>query len=143
MYTFMIFVLLLKTIINHKFLFFQRPLRKSSPRIQRFLLQLQSYNFQFSQISGNQLLVVDMLNRLPLTENTSEIKSDEINHFVHCIMKSCQNSKDRLQQIVTETQKANMLQQPVLQIQNAKQTDRSRYDESQTTFNDKRFTYFI
>ena len=35
---------------DHKprILFFQRPLRKSSPRIQRFLLQLQSYNFQFS-----------------------------------------------------------------------------------------------
>ena len=61
-----------------------------------------------------------MLSRLPLTDNTSEIKSDEINHFVHSIMKSCQNSEDRLQQIITETQKINILQSAVLQIQNAK-----------------------
>ena len=59
-----------------------------------------------------------MLSRLPLPDNTSEIKSDEMNHFVHFVIKSCQISEDRLQQIITETQKVDILQSVVLQIRN-------------------------
>ena len=82
----------------------QRALSESSPRI-RFVLRLQRYNFQLNFVPGNQLFVADILSRLPLPESTSEIKSDEMNYFVHSVIKSCQISKDRLQQISTETQK--------------------------------------
>ena len=95
---------------------FQRALSESSPRIQRFVLRLQRYNFQLSFVPGNQLFVADILSRLPLPDSTSEIKSDEMNYFVHSVIKSCQISKDRLQQITTETQKDDILQSVVLQI---------------------------
>ena len=105
---------------DHKpvILIFQRALSKSPPRIQRFLLRLQRYNFQLHYVPGNQLLVADILSRLPFPDNTSEIKSNETNYFVHSVIKSCQISEDRLQQIITETQKDNILQSVVLQIQN-------------------------
>ena len=95
---------------------FQRALSESSPRIQRFVLRLQRYNFQLSFVPGNHLFVADILSRLPLPDSTSEIKSDEMNYFVHSVIKSCQISKDRLQQITTETQKVDILQSVVLQI---------------------------
>ena len=60
-----------------------------------------------------------MLSRLPLPDNnTSEIKSDEMNYFAHSVIKSCQIIEDRLQQIITETQKNDILQPVMLQIQN-------------------------
>ena len=58
-----------------------------------------------------------MLSRLPLPDNTSKIKSNEMNYFVHSVIKSCQISEDRIQQIITEMQKDNILQSVVLQIQ--------------------------
>ena len=50
-----------------------------------------------------------MLSRLSLPDSISEIESDEMNYFVHSVIKSCQIGKDRLQDI---------LQSVVLQIQN-------------------------
>ena len=41
-----------------------------------------------------------------------------MNYFVHSVIKSCQISEDRLQQIITETQKDNIMQSVVLEIQN-------------------------
>ena len=87
---------------------FQRGLSKSPPH--RFLLRLQRYNFQLKYVHGNQLFVADMLSRLPLPDSTSEIKSGETNYFVHSVIKSCQISEGRLQRIITETQKDDILQ---------------------------------
>ena len=97
---------------------FQTVLSKSPPRIQRFQLRLQRHNFQLNYAPGNQLFVGDMLSRLPLPDSKSEIESDVMNYFVHSVIKSCQISEDRLQQIITETQKDDILQSVVLQIQN-------------------------
>ena len=90
---------------------------KSPPRIQHFLLRLQRYNFQLNYIPENELFVADILSRLPLADSTSEIKSDEM--FSHFCKTSCQISEDPLPQIMTETQKDDILQSVVLQIQNA------------------------
>ena len=127
---------------NHKPLIsiFQIALSKSPPQIQHFLLRLQYYNFQLIYVPGNQLFIVDMLSRLPLPDNTSEIKSNEMNNFVHSVIKSCQISEDRLQQIITETQKDDIT---INCVTNSKWMDRSRYNKNQTIFNGKRFTYFI
>ena len=84
---------------------FQRALSKSPPRIQRLLPGLQRYNFQLIYVPGNQLFVADILSRLPLPDSTSEIKSDEMNYFVHSLIKSSQISEDRLQQIIPERKK--------------------------------------
>ena len=93
---------------------FQRALSKSPPRIQRFLLRLQRYNFQLKYVHGNQLFVADILSRLPLPDRTSKIKSDEMNYFVHSVIKSYQISEGRLQRIITKTQKDDILQSVVL-----------------------------
>ena len=53
-----------------------------------------------------------------MPDSTSEIKSDEMNYFVHSVIKSCQTSGDCPQQIIAETQKDDILQSKVLQIQN-------------------------
>ena len=84
---------------------YQTGLSKSPPRIQRFLLRLQRYNFQLNYVPGNKLFVADILSTLPLPDSTSEIKSDEMNYFVHPV-------------IITETQKDDILQSVLLQIQN-------------------------
>ena len=84
---------------------FQRALSKSPPRIQRLLPGLQRYNFQLIYVPGNQLFVADILSRLPLPDSTSEITSDEMNYFVHSLIKSSQISEDRLQQIIPERKK--------------------------------------
>ena len=84
---------------------YQTGLSKSPPRIQRFLLRLQHYNFQLNYVPGNKLFVADILSTLPLPDSTSEIKSDEMNYFVHSV-------------IITETQKDDILQSVLLQIQN-------------------------
>ena len=75
---------------DHKSLIsiFQRGMCKPPPRIQRFLLRLQRYNFQLNYVPGNLLFVADILSRLPLPDGTSEIKSDEMNYFVHTVIKS-------------------------------------------------------
>ena len=44
------------------------------------------------------------------------LNSDEMNYFVHSVIKSCQISEGRLPQIITETQKDDILQSVVLQI---------------------------
>ena len=53
-----------------------------------------------------------------MPDSTSEVKSNEINYFVHSIIKPCQITEDRVQQIITETEKDDVLQSEVLQIQN-------------------------
>ena len=75
---------------DHKSLIsiFQRGMCKPPPRIQSFLLRLQRYNFQLNYVPGNLLFVADILSRLPLPDGTSEIKSDEMNYFVHTVIKS-------------------------------------------------------
>ena len=59
-----------------------------------------------------------MLSRLPLPDSTSEMKSNEMTFYVHSVIMLCQISEDRLQQIITETQKEDIYQSVVLQIQN-------------------------
>ena len=59
-----------------------------------------------------------MLSRLPLLDSTSEMKSNEMTSYVHSVIMLCQISEDRLQQIITETQKEDIYQSVVLQIQN-------------------------
>ena len=91
---------------------------KSPPRTQRFLLRLQRYNVQLNNVPGNQLLVADILSKLPLPDSTAEIKSNEMNYFVHSVIKPRQITEDRQQQIITETGKHDILQSEVLKIQN-------------------------
>ena len=84
-------------------------MRKSSPQLKRFLLRLQRYNVQLNFVPEDQLFVVNILSRLPLLDSTSEIKSDGMNYCVHYIIKSCQISEDRLQEIKKEIQKQDIL----------------------------------
>ena len=61
-----------------------------------------------------------MLGRLPLPDSTSKMKSNEMNFYVHSVIKLSQISEDFLQQIITETQNEDIYQSVVLQIQNGR-----------------------
>ena len=57
---------------------FNKTILKAPPRIQRFLLRLQRYEFTMNYIKGSLLTVADRLSRAPLKDKKSEIDSAEI-----------------------------------------------------------------
>ena len=47
---------------------FTKSIVKSTPRIQRFLLRLQKYNYEMHYIQGSLLIVADTLTKATLTD---------------------------------------------------------------------------
>lgn len=99
----------LKTIVT-------KPIAKAPPRIQRFLMRLQKYDFEIAYTQGKLMHVADTLSRAALTNNTPEISDKEINFFVHSIMSSIPISDKRQQQLTTETANDETLQKLKQQI---------------------------
>ena len=56
---------------------FTKSIVKSPPRIQRFLLRLQKYNFGMQDIQGSLLTVADTFSRATLTDCQSELNKNE------------------------------------------------------------------
>ena len=71
---------------DHLPLKFTKSTVKSPPRIQRFLLRLQMYNFEMHYIQGSLLTVADMLSRATLTDCLTEVNENELIYFVHSII---------------------------------------------------------
>ena len=61
----------LRTIFNYN-------INDAPPRIQRFLLQLQKYDFNVNYIPGKDLILSDTFSRAPSSTNKSEIDEDEV-----------------------------------------------------------------
>ena len=93
----------LETIIN-------KPLHKAPPRIQRFLLRLQKYNFRLIHVPGKQLLVVDALSRANLPDQASEDMEKEADLQVHTLVSSLAVSEEKLVEIQRATQQDPELQ---------------------------------
>ncbi len=53
-----------------------KPLKNAPPRLQRLLIKIQGYDFQLVYRPGNQMIVADVLSRLPNPENNAEIPLD-------------------------------------------------------------------
>ena len=89
---------------------FQKPLNKSPPRIQRFRLRLQKYDFDFQYVPGKQLHVADTLSRAYLREATPEISEQDMAYHIHSVISSLPISADKLKQLQKETEKDQTLQ---------------------------------
>ena len=64
---------------------FRRSIIRAPPRIQRFLLRLQRYDFEMHYIQGKLLTVADTLSRASLNYSTPEIEDTETKCYVHAI----------------------------------------------------------
>ena len=86
----------LKTIFNNN-------INDAPLRIQRFLLQLQKYDFEVNYIPGKDLILSDTLSRAPLSSNTSEIKEEEVTAQINAIVSCLPVSSNRINEIKEET----------------------------------------
>ena len=73
------------------------------PRIQRSFLRLQKYNFLFEFASEKLLKVTDALSRIYSSDDKPEISTEDIAHYVHCVMSHLPISKARFKQFQQET----------------------------------------
>ena len=89
---------------------FNKSILKAPPRIQRFLLRLQRYNFEIHHIQGKFLTVADTLSRASVKDSKPEIEESEIISHVHSIESNYLISDYRLQQVKDETRKDETLQ---------------------------------
>ena len=72
------------TVVNdHQLLkaIFSRSITECPPRIQRFMLHLQKYDFDIEYVSGKKMFVSDVLSRAHETDATSEIPELEMQHY--------------------------------------------------------------
>ena len=91
---------------NHKPLkdIFQKPVLKSPPRIQRFLLRLQKYQFTMNYIPGKDMVVTDTLSRAYLSNtSTPEIDTSDMTRYVHFVISNLLISDDKLLKFQRET----------------------------------------
>ena len=76
---------------------FTKSIVKSPPRIQRFLVCLQKYNFEMHYMQGSLLTVADTLSRATLTDCQTEVDENELNCFVDSIISNYLISDSSLQ----------------------------------------------
>ena len=84
---------------------FSRSITECPPRIQRFMLRLQKYDFDIEYVSGKKMFVSDALSRAHETDATSEIPELEMQYYVHLIVSNLPVSDRRWKQFQSETGK--------------------------------------
>ena len=97
---------------------FNKPITSCPPRIQRFFLRLQRYDFEIEYSPGKTMIVADALSRASLSDTRSEISPSDLHVFVHSIINSLPISKNKLEQLKTATLQDNALQLLKLYIEN-------------------------
>ena len=65
---------------DHKLLqlIFKKPINKTPPRLERFMLYLQRYDFKIQFVPGKQIIVTDALSRSALPDTTPELTNAEL-----------------------------------------------------------------
>lgn len=84
----------------------RKPLVQTPPRLQRLLLRLQKYDFNFKYVPGKQLIIADTLSRahLPPTKQQKEEICEEMETYVHSVfIPNIPISRNILQDIKKET----------------------------------------
>ena len=89
----------------------EKSIVNSPPRIQRFLLRLQRYEFDFQHSPGKLMLVSDALSRAYLPDETQEISQEELAYQVHAVFNTLPISDKKLIKFQEET-----AADPVLQL---------------------------
>lgn len=123
---------------DHKSLktIFKYNINEAPPRIQRFLLQLQKYDFNVNYIPGKDLILSDTLSRAPSGIDTSEINEEEITAQINTIVSSLPVSTCRMNQIKEETNQDPTMLKLITMVQTGWPDDRSLVpDEIKPYFN--------
>ena len=81
----------------------RKPLDKAPPRIQRFLLKLQKYQFELKHVPGKKIPVADALSRAYLPYCYSSI-SKKADMQVHMMVKSLPISSEKYDKMIRETE---------------------------------------
>ena len=81
---------------------FSKSIVQCPPRIQRFFLRLQKYDFSFEYAPGKTMKVADALSRASLP-GKPEIAPEDIAHHVHSIINQLPVSQSKLSQLQRET----------------------------------------
>lgn len=84
----------------------KKPISQAPPRLQRLLLRLQKYTFNFKYRPGKELVIADPLSRACLPAGKEETQSQELETFVHSVfLRSIPMSRDILNDICRETER--------------------------------------
>ena len=90
--------------------FFTKAIDRAPPRIQRFLLRLQRYDFSMNYKPGEEIKVADALSRAHLQDSRTEIPDKELYFVVNSVISSLPISAKRLNDLKQETTKNDALQ---------------------------------
>ena len=88
---------------------FAKSLVDAPPRIQRFLLRLQHYDFDFNYLPGSKIVVSDCLSRAHLDELKPEIPENELSQHVHSVISNFPMTDAKLEEFKTETENDSAL----------------------------------
>ncbi|XP_064641934.1 uncharacterized protein K02A2.6-like [Lineus longissimus] len=108
----------------------KKPLFKAPPRIQRFLLRLQKYNFKLVHVPGKQLIVADTLSRANLPGQEESDMEREVNLQVHLLISSLAVSDKKLKELQIATAQDTELQKLQETIRNGFPEHRRSLDNS-------------
>ncbi len=91
---------------------FNKSISQCPPRIQRFFMKLQKYDFDLEYAPGKTMVVSDALSRAYLKDRSSpELEESDLIHHVHSILDSLPIRTARLTQLQKETASDPVLQQ--------------------------------
>ena len=91
-------------------LIFSKAINPVPPKIQRFLLRLQRYDFSMNYKPGKEIKVADALSRAHLQDSRTEIPDMKLDFVVHSVISSLPISPKRLNDFKQETTKDDVLQ---------------------------------
>nr|XP_061820643.1 uncharacterized protein K02A2.6-like [Nerophis lumbriciformis] len=95
----------------------KKNLNDMTPRIQRFMMKMQPYDFQLIYTPGKHLILADALSRAPMKNSVSATEEDVQNH-VNMVSATLPVSDIKSQQIAEETAKDEELQRVITNMQN-------------------------
>ena len=102
---------------------FRKPLHKTPPRLQRFMMRLMKYDFQLEYVKGRYMKVCDAFSRAAVGPAQSEIDNTEMEGYVLSVLESLPISDEKMKKITDETLKDVTLQQVKHQIQHGWSSD--------------------
>ena len=105
-----------------------KPLYKAPPRIQRFLLRLQKYQYKLKHVPGKHMLVADTLSRACLPGQLKSDLTKEADLQVHSLVSSLAVSDVKFTQIQQERNKDDELQKLKQTIKDGWPTHRRNLD---------------
>ena len=89
---------------------FSSVLANVPPRLQRFLLSLQKYDFDVEYVKGVENVVADAFSRNPLPNDGTEINEEDLSSYVHLVVSMLPISSEKFEELVEATKEDTALQ---------------------------------